>query len=137
MLLRDTLDVQKQVLGETHIGTLVTLLNLAKVAFDRGEFEAAAAEYDVVARSFAEFHPDHFLGAIALNMQGRTLTQLDDFAAADVALESAYDKFNGLFGPADSRTRQSITSLIELHERSGELDKLNHWRGMAGSEPEE
>jgi len=87
-ILTETLAAQRETLGENHFDTVITRMNLAKVAYDRGDYVGAEPEYADVAARFEEHYPDHFIGAIVRTMQGRCLMEMSQYDKAEAAFKA-------------------------------------------------
>jgi tetratricopeptide (TPR) repeat protein/predicted Ser/Thr protein kinase len=130
-LLRQTLEVQRRILGEDHIDTINTSMNLARAAFDRGEFESAAVSYaDAVQRLEARYAGNWICGLCHM-MLGRCLTMLDRFDEAERSLLRAHERLTETLGDKHERTGQAAAALVALYERWNRPDDATRWRRPA------
>lgn len=131
-LLTETLAAQERVLGPQHFDTILTRMNLARVPYDRGDYEAAAIGYANAAEQFAAHYPDHFLGSVSRMMHGRCLLRLERYEASERELRQAYERFAVLLGAEHRHAHEAAADLADLYTSWGRPDRAEHWRGKAG-----
>ncbi|MEZ6243289.1 MAG: serine/threonine-protein kinase [Phycisphaerales bacterium] len=130
-LLTETLAAQREVLGDDHFDTLVTRMNLNKIAFDRGDVEAALAEYEDLTERFTTLYPDHFFGAIVGSMQARCLMSLGRYQEAEEQFTHAYEHICATLGPEHRDASTIASSLAELYTLWGKEGEADRWRQVA------
>ncbi|MEZ6244058.1 MAG: serine/threonine-protein kinase [Phycisphaerales bacterium] len=136
-LLVQTFEIQQRTLGPDHSDTLLTRMNLAKLDYDRANFDSAATGYREAADGFATNYPDHFLSGVCRMMQGRCLTRLERYDDAEQTLLAAHDHLLKTLGQGHPHVREVAGNLATLYETIDRPDDASHWRTVAdgGGDP--
>jgi len=127
-LLVKTLAIQEREIGMEHIDTILTRMNLARVAYNRKQYESAASQYGNAADQFLTHFPDHFFGGISSMMQGRCLTSLERFEDAEEALMRSYDQIALTLGREHQHAFEAASDLVTLYARWERPEQVERWK---------
>ena len=127
-LLRDLVEHRRAVLGDEHPDTLISMSSLATGLSRQGRLDEAASLYVTVIDGSRKALPDHWHLAMMLSSYGSCLTELKRFEDAERVLTESHGRFDGEFGPADSRTLKVTGQLAGLYEAWGRPDDAARWR---------
>jgi CHAT domain-containing protein/tetratricopeptide (TPR) repeat protein len=117
------LEVRERALGPEHPDVAWTLLNLANVHYDLGDFaESAALNRRALAIREKHFGPDHVHVAVSLMNLGNAVERGGDPAAAVPLHERALAIFERAHGAWHRSVAQSLNNLALARMQLGELD---------------
>jgi hypothetical protein len=131
---REALEGRREVLGDDHPHTLVSVHNLGRLLRNLGQLEQAEAlGAEAVRGAEAKLAPTHWMRWALLAGHARTLTAMRRFTEAETELLQAYDGFVNAVGVEHDRTTATVESLIDLYDAWGDADKANIWRAKLPS----
>jgi len=131
VLLTETLTAQRASLGEHHLDTLVTRQNLTKIAYDRGDFEAALAEYSLLTDLFSANYPDHFFGPLARAKMAQCMFRLGRFEDAEREYLAAHSRLTAILGPTHPGVASVARSITDFYEAWGRPEEAERWSAIA------
>ncbi|MEO5367373.1 MAG: tetratricopeptide repeat protein [Magnetococcus sp. WYHC-3] len=122
-LLRQTLAIRREVLGEQHPETATTLHNLALVLKDR-QLPGSSLAFNRQALAIREqVLGRHVDTAASLNNLASLHQDLGEFPQARALYNRALEIYRSLSGPQHPHMATCLANLAELHRQEGDLDQ--------------
>jgi tetratricopeptide (TPR) repeat protein len=119
-LLRQSLEIHRDLQGENHPEVGRALFNLASVQYDRGETHEALANMRQTLAIYRKAYPaDHPEIAIVLNVMGFGLTMAGDYGQADRYLQEGLAMRRRLFNDKSPEIASSLMMLAVLRVAEG------------------
>ncbi len=128
-LLRDTLEVERRVLGREHPDTLYALGGLAQALCEQGKYAEAETNFkefdDTAGKALPENSP---ILLISRGHYGHCLARMDRFEQAERLLLDTLSALETSLGKGNDRTRVVIDYVITLYEAWGKPEQAAEYR---------
>jgi serine/threonine protein kinase/tetratricopeptide (TPR) repeat protein len=121
-------DISRKTVGEDHLYTLAVESTLGNAYLGLGEAERAELLLRSVTDGFRRTQSEgHWRTGLSLVRHGTALTALGRYTEAESRLIDGHQILSEVVGDDDKRTREAVTGLVELYERSGQTELRERW----------
>jgi hypothetical protein len=131
ILLRETYDVERRVLGLENIDTLCALGSLAHALCEQDKFSEAESHFVTFDEAAPKALPDD--SPITLTFRGRygnCLTRMGKYERAELLLLDTLSTLRTSLGEDHPRVRHVILSVVELSESWGKPGEAAKYRAL-------